>query len=71
MNLPNMIPVDSSDLESVGYDGQNLFVQFKKGSIYVYFNVPISTFQALLNAGSKGKFLNQHIKGIFPYERIV
>lgn len=70
MSLPNMIAVNSTNLESVGHNGQNLFVRFKNGSIYVYFNVPTLTFQGLLNAGSKGTYLNQHIKGIFPYERI-
>ena len=70
MNLPDMIPVDSTDLESVGYDGQNLFVQFKRNAVYIYFQVPESLYRDLLAADSKGKFLNKHIKGIFDYKRI-
>lgn len=70
MNLPNMVSVVSSNLESVGYDGQNLFVQFKNGSIYVYFHVSESLYQGLLAAVSKGTFLSQHVKGIFHYERL-
>lgn len=70
MNLPSMNSVDSTNLESVGYDGTNLFVRFKNGSIYVYFHVPESLYQELLNAESKGKFLNKHIKRVFQYERI-
>lgn len=70
MNLPSMNPVDSTNLESVGYDGTNLFVRFKNGSIYVYFHVPESLYQELLIAESKGKFLNKHVKRVFQYERI-
>lgn len=70
MNLPSMNPVDSTNLESVGYDGTNLFVRFKNGSIYVYFHVPESLYQELLAADSKGKFLSKHVKGAFQYKRI-
>lgn len=70
MNLPNMTPVDSTNLESVGYDGTNLFVRFKNGSIYVYIHVPESLYRELLNAKSKGKFLGKYIKGDFQYDRI-
>ena len=65
-----MNPVDSTNLESVGYDGTNLFVRFKNGSIYVYFHVLESLYQKLLIAESKGKFLNKHVKRVFQYERI-
>lgn len=65
-----MTPVESSNLESVGHDGTNLFVRFKNGSIYVYLHVPESLYQELLAADSKGKYLGKHIKGAFQYERI-
>ena len=70
MNLPNMTPVDSTNLESIGYDGTNLFVRFKNDSTYVYFHVPESLYQELLVTESKGKFLNRHVKGAFQYEKI-
>lgn len=70
MNIPSMTPVESSNLESVGHDGTNLFVRFKNGSVYVYFHVPKALYQELLAAESKGNFLNNYIKGIFQYERI-
>lgn len=70
MNLPSMTPVESSNLESVGHDGTNLFVRFKNGSVYVYFHVPEALYQELLVADSKGKYLGKHIKGTFQYERI-
>ena len=71
MNLPQMIPVQSTNVNSVGHDGQNLFVKFNNGSIYTYSGVPASVFQELLNAPSKGKFLHYRIKGVYPDTRIV
>lgn len=65
-----MTPVESSNLESVGHDGMNLFVRFKNGSIYVYFHVPKALYQELLAADSKGNFLSKHVKDAFQYERI-
>jgi len=70
MNIPIMTPVDSSNLKSVGYDNQNLFVEFGKGTVYVYYNVPQELYLELLNADSKGKYLNSNIKNVYQYERI-
>ena len=57
-------PVDSSNLEAVGYDVAmgNLWVRFKGGSKYVYRHVEPETFQAFLSAPSKGKFLFDTIR---------
>jgi len=57
-------------LKSVGYDNQNLFVEFGKGTVYVYYNVPQELYLELLNADSKGKYLNSNIKNVYQYERI-
>ena len=70
MNIPTMTPVESSNLKSVRYDGQNLFVEFGKGSIYVYYEVPLELYTELLKAESKGKYLNSNIKNVYRYEKI-
>ncbi len=70
MDIPKMISVESSNLDSVGYDGQNLFVEFRSGSIYVYYGVPKQLYNELLDANSKGIFLNRNIKDIYPFEKI-
>jgi hypothetical protein len=38
-----MIPVSSSNIESIGYDEQNgqVYVRFLNGSLYVYKGVPL------------------------------
>ncbi len=60
----NMSPVDSSNVAQIGYDelAEELFVEFKSGSIYVYSPVPESTFEELLGSESKGGYINHEIK---------
>ena len=64
--------VDSSNVAAIGYDkeAEELHVQFNNGSTYVYRAVPEDVVKDFLNADSKGKFLNEHIKGVYSYERI-
>jgi hypothetical protein len=58
------IPVQSSNVASIGYDldSSTLEVEFLKGSIYQYFGVPESIYAGLINAPSKGTYLDQFIK---------
>jgi len=58
------IPVSSSTLSSIGYDPETytLEVEFLKGGVYQYYNVPGEIFEQFLHAGSKGTFLDQNIK---------
>jgi hypothetical protein len=65
-----MIPVDSSNLSSVGYDNGNLYISFHSGSTYRYFNVPESVYHELLSASSKGKYHAAYIKNSYRYQRI-
>ena len=65
-----MIPVNSSDLASVGYLGSTLRIQFHKGGMYEYDNVPYQVYAGLMNAASKGHYFHTHIKGLYPYRRI-
>ncbi|TKJ43715.1 KTSC domain-containing protein [candidate division TA06 bacterium B3_TA06] len=58
------IPVQSSNLVSVGYNRstQVLEVEFHGGRIYQYFGVPLALYDGLMNAPSKGQYLDQNIK---------
>ena len=64
--------VASSNINSIGYDegSQTLEVEFLNGSIYQYYNVPQNIHEQLMQAGSKGKFLNTYIRNAYPYSRI-
>ena len=61
-------PVASSNVASIGYDpnGSELQVEFKNGSVYSYWNVPVAEYRALMGARSKGSYLHFFIKGSYP-----
>ncbi|MEX2628484.1 MAG: KTSC domain-containing protein [Tistlia sp.] len=65
--------VDSSNIEAIGYDhdNQELHVRFlRSGETYVYYGVEEWVFQELLQADSKGTYLNTHIKRKYQYGKI-
>lgn len=56
--------VDSSSLESVGYDAEShtLEVEFRSGGVYQYMDVPADELRRFLTADSLGRYLNKRIK---------
>jgi len=67
------VPVDSTDLSTVGYEAETstLEIEFRKGGIYQYFGVPQEVYEGLMSAGSKGQFFNQNIKKAgYPYSKV-
>ena len=68
----NRTQVTSSLVRSVGYDGASLTleIEFNSGSVYQYYNVPSSIHTGLMNAGSKGGYIWDHIRDRFRYKRI-
>ena len=71
--MPEMQFVDSSNIEAIGYDGdsQELHVRFlQSGETYVYYGVEEWVFQELMQADSKGSYLNTQIKGSYDYGKL-
>jgi hypothetical protein len=66
------VDVQSSNLLAVAHDGADLWVTFGAGggpiTVYAYRGVPGAVYHALLNAPSKGKFLNATVKGRYAYD---
>lgn len=64
--------VSSSNLNSVGYDEETitLEVEFKDGSLYQYFDVPVTVYQELMGAGSVGQYFAQNIRNSYRYSRL-
>jgi hypothetical protein len=58
-----MIPVDSSAIRAVGYDGSTLTVEFHNGRVYDHPNVPYNVYFGLMQADSKCGFYNRFIRG--------
>ncbi len=64
-------PVSSSLLSSVGYDPEEklLEVELEDGAVYQYVGVPEKAYRDLLDAGSPGRYLNQHLEE-YEYVRV-
>jgi len=59
-----LIPVNSSSIRAVGYDGHHLFVLFHTSdTIYAHPGVPEGLFHALMDATSKGGFITALFAG--------
>ena len=69
METIQFTPVQSSNIISVGHDGTNLYVNYKSGT-YKYENVDKSVYESLLSSESKGRFMNENIKGKYSYSRV-
>lgn len=74
--IPTMkrIPVESSDLKSVGYDLKNkrLEIEFLTFEVYQYKNVSPEHYITLMNPPEKsshGIFFNSHIRDRYDYRK--
>jgi hypothetical protein len=61
---------ESSVIGAVGHS-RVLEVQFESGRVYQYFDVPEDVYNEMLNAESKGRYFNSHIRGRYNYQEIV
>ena len=67
-----LMPVESSNIEAVGYDQeeQELIIEFKSGRTYIYFDVPFDVYTGLMDAESKGKYFHKNIRNIYEYQEL-
>ena len=72
-SLPRIQRIQSSSVDAIGYDpeGGRLYVRFiGSGHAYVYRGVPEAVYDSLMRAESKGRFVNDRIKGAYEYRRL-
>lgn len=67
-----MIQVESSNLKSIGYDEDQaiLRIEFKKGGLYEYYDVPQYEYDGLYAADSKGTYASQNIYKNYRQQKI-
>lgn len=70
------ILASSSNIEKFRYDPDStiLEIEFKRGAVYQYFDVPIQVYESfesqVISGGSAGQFFNQSIKGFYRYAKL-
>ncbi|HTE10814.1 MAG TPA: KTSC domain-containing protein [Chitinophagaceae bacterium] len=62
----------SSVIANIVYESRSstLRVRFLSGAVYEYKKVPVTVYDAMKTAFSKGTFLNKYIKGNYPFKKI-
>jgi hypothetical protein len=65
-------PIPSTEFTKVGYqeDLETLEIQFVKGGVYQFFNVPPTVFNEFMSASSKEGYYHSKIGERFPCSRI-
>jgi KTSC domain len=65
-------PLESKMFLSAAYDakGQILYLRFRSGDVYRYFDFPADHYRDFLSAESHGRFFLSHIKDHFRFERL-
>ena len=66
--MAQLVPVESSMIQAVGYDPKThiLEVVFNSGQTYCYDDVPPEVHQELMTADSKGRYMRAAIIGMYP-----
>lgn len=72
MTIPTMYSVQSSMLQSIGFNTneQAIYVRFNNGKTYRYLEATQSDFEALRDAESVGKHLNAIVKPLHLAELV-
>jgi len=68
----DMLKVQSSNIAEVGYSEETstLYVTFKNGGMYAYFEVPKEIYNDFLQASSLGSYFFRNIKGAYACEKL-
>jgi len=63
---------ESKLLAAAAYDAEKhtLYLRFRSGDVYRYFEFPDEQYQDLLDAESRGRYFLIHIRNQFRYERL-
>ena len=67
-----LLIMPSSVVANMRYDPATatLRIVYVSGMVYDYKGVPGRVYEAMKNASSKGKYLNQYIKGKYDFEKV-
>jgi hypothetical protein len=65
-------PLESKMFLSTAYDveSRTLYLRFRSGDVYRYFEFSAGQYQDFLNAESRGRHFLSHIRDRFRYERL-
>jgi len=67
------LPLDSSVFTSTAYlpATRTLYLRFRSGELYSYFDVPPQQYRDFLAADSKGQYFSRNIRDCFRYQHLL
>lgn len=65
-----MISVKSKSIASIGYENEQMQINFRNGEILVFQGIPVQLFNNFMIARQKGKFYGIYIRGKYPSIKI-
>jgi hypothetical protein len=65
-----MVQIQSSNVNKIGYEDGILYVEFKNKSVYKYMNVPIDIYMRMAKADSIGSYIGAYIRPKFKCEKL-
>jgi len=68
----NWTPLESSVLTAVAYshDDRSLYLEFRSGAIYCYFDFPLHQYDEFLATDSKGRYFNAQIRDRYRWQEV-
>ncbi|HTU45427.1 MAG TPA: KTSC domain-containing protein [Bryobacteraceae bacterium] len=71
--IVDWLPLDSSVFTSAAYlpAQRTLYLRFRSGELYCYFDFPSQKYQDFLAADSKGRYFSTNIRDRFPYRHLL
>jgi hypothetical protein len=71
-NALEWVPVESTVFTAAAYraDARQLYLRFRDGDIYRYFDLPVSVYTDFLGAESKGRYFSARIRNRFREELV-
>lgn len=63
----NRVYVQSTDIRSIGYENGILEIEFLKGGVYQYPNVPREAYLYMISHAHPGTYFHRYIKPYYPY----
>jgi len=66
------VPVESGLFSSAAYRGsaRQLYLRFRDGKIYRFFDCPVTVFNEFIAAASQGRYFSQQIRNCFRFELV-
>lgn len=66
-----LTPVESSNIGAITYLGKSLYIQFKGGAVYRYFDVSQDVYTEMMKAESVGKAFHARVKNAeYKFEKL-